>query len=310
MIVCRPKLYGILDTTSYKMLLGFCLLAVTPVGAAELGPADIETSNWTPASAYSQPKTDTAEKPKDQAAESAPAIASPSLQNNAPKSEPSTALAASNESRQPANHEAAPVMAAPTRPLVMPVMPGINKGYNVRADSTEENAHDSIAVSAKAGPATPQAENWHQPHQSPSINSDNETEIPVRMSFLPNRRITPLPSTMRGSQDRVGMLQAEMSRPAAAEAPKALPEAVQTPTQQAACAAVDRYKQKQLKAIQSDRQTLAALQAAIAQLGLQKQLSFLTDPNAGAATPRASNATPLPTNTASAHSDAPVKHEN
>ena len=43
----------------------------------------------------------------------------------------------------------------------------------------------------------------------------------------------------------------------------------------AACAALDAYKKRQLEAIESDRQTLTALQNAIAQLGLQKQLDFL-----------------------------------
>ena len=36
--------------------------------------------------------------------------------------------------------------------------------------------------------------------------------------------------------------------------------------------ALDAYKKRQLAAIESDRQTLSALQGAIAQLGLQKQL--------------------------------------
>jgi hypothetical protein len=43
----------------------------------------------------------------------------------------------------------------------------------------------------------------------------------------------------------------------------------------AACAALDAYKKRQLAAIESDRQTLSALQNAIAQLGLNKQLDFM-----------------------------------
>jgi hypothetical protein len=52
--------------------------------------------------------------------------------------------------------------------------------------------------------------------------------------------------------------------------------AKKSPADLAACAAIDAYKKRQLDAIEGDRRTLDALQTAIKQLGLEKQLSFMT----------------------------------
>jgi hypothetical protein len=58
-----------------------------------------------------------------------------------------------------------------------------------------------------------------------------------------------------------------------------------TPEEAAACAAIDAYKKQQLQAIQSDRQTLKALQDAIKQLGLQKELNFMAGAQGGVIDP-------------------------
>ena len=51
------------------------------------------------------------------------------------------------------------------------------------------------------------------------------------------------------------------------------------PATAAACDALTAHKKRQLAAIESDRKTLAALQAAIAELGLGAKLDFMTDAN-------------------------------
>ncbi len=90
-------------------------------------------------------------------------------------------------------------------------------------------------------------------------------------SFLPSIKITPIPEPERARH---------IQTPASAAAAPAADKNKALPADLAACVAVlDSYKKKQLAALQSDRQTLTALQEAIAQLGLQKQLNFMTNGN-------------------------------
>jgi hypothetical protein len=81
--------------------------------------------------------------------------------------------------------------------------------------------------------------------------------LDVRMSFLPPARALPKKPVL-----------------AAATPPKPVAPPSTAPDT-AACAAIDAYKKRQLAAIQSDRETLKALQNAISQLGLNKQLDFM-----------------------------------
>ena len=61
------------------------------------------------------------------------------------------------------------------------------------------------------------------------------------------------------------------------ESPAPPPVPAMSKSDDAVCAAIDAYKKRQLAAIESDRKTLAALQSAISQLGLNKQLDFMVD---------------------------------
>jgi hypothetical protein len=176
----------------------------------------------------------------------------------------------------------AATVAAPTRPINIPVMPGINKGYDVKVNSTEDErppiAHITN-IDTQPTVAIPE-KNWQTPHaaaQHPNQENadgteDNEhTPLDVRMSFLPNTKIAPIPSPeYKSNHGR------KASEVAAASAP---PEPEKKASDPAACAAIDAYKKKQLAAIESDRQTLTELQKAISQLGLQKELSFMTGAN-------------------------------
>jgi hypothetical protein len=167
-----------------------------------------------------------------------------------------------------------PLIAAPTRPLMLPVMPGMKKGLNVQVGTTIDDKANSAAkvVNLDTAPTLHlQSQNWQSAQevaQSKSASMGEDKPLNVRMSFLPDSKITPVPS----NHDKKPLTPAAAS--ALTNNNKALPADL------AACVAVlDSYKKKQLAALQSDRQTLTALQDAIAQLGLQKQLNFMTQGN-------------------------------
>jgi len=91
----------------------------------------------------------------------------------------------------------------------------------------------------------------------------------VRLANLPDSRITPIP------EGAITKPQPQVLAKVAAK-PKRNPEV---------CAAVTAYKKQQLAAIESDRQTLNALQAAIADLGLDKKIDFTHGASGSLATP-------------------------
>lgn len=195
----------------------------------------------------------------------------------------------------------APVVAAPTRPLDLPILPGFNRGFDIRVDSTSDNNASQPAQIVRTGDGQSdlhlQEQNWQDAAEAArqradeknGVNADVERlPLDVRMSFLPNPKITPVPSPERKPRPRLAEVPS---------LPKPAPEAPQT----AECAAVDAYKKKQLEAIQSDRQTLQALQSAITDLGLQKQLNFMAgaqqSPALGAAPQNQPISTAPPTGT-------------
>jgi hypothetical protein len=165
-------------------------------------------------------------------------------------------------------------MAAPTRPIDVPTMPGVNKGYGTQADSTADNTTSPAQIMIRDDGTTDihlQLQNWQDAaeiarqhaDEKNGVNADSEhMPLNVRMSFLPNAKVTPAPGPERKPRPRL----------TAAPPPKPAPDEQKSPAE---CAAIDAYKKKQLEAIQSDRQTLQALQSAIIELGLQKELNFM-----------------------------------
>lgn len=173
-----------------------------------------------------------------------------------------------------------PVVASPSRPLDLPVMPGVNDGYAIKVNSTADDTSGSYLPNlsdSKPDLVLPE-EHWKNAadfmhkntHPSDEDAGDQHQDLDIRMSYLPNRDVKPAPEPDHPHNHG----RAAHSAPAIAPSPSASSKA-----EAAACEAIDAYKKKQLEAIQSDRQTLAALQAAIAHLGLQKQLDFLTGAN-------------------------------
>lgn len=264
-------------------LLAFCLPAV-----ADDGPFQLDAGHWMSYGHYSDLKerglTPSA-KPQAQPQQTPEATSSPS-----PAPAPSTAT----------SDASTPAMAKPSRPIALPVMPGMDDGFNVQVNSTADSPNFSSAPPSAGEHAASTVhlsdENWQTPAsvienaksapQSDDQGDGDVSPLHVRMTFLPNENVTPVPSPESPSGQHLGhvMLEkklAEKEKPA------------KTPEEAAACAAIDAYKKQQLEAIQSDRQTLKALQNAITALGLQKQLSFMTGDNSALTNaPMASDAPP------------------
>ena len=166
---------------------------------------------------------------------------------------------------------AAAAVAPPARALQMPVMPGIAAPFRLDVSSTAEQIPAQTAANGSLAP--PPEQNWRQAATvarlsaiaSAKSNGDDHIPLDIRPSFLPDAKVEPIPAVQASSRKR------PTNMPAATVALKQ-----PAPPDVAACAAVDQYKKHQLDAIQSDRQTLVALQTAIGELGLQKQLGYLT----------------------------------
>lgn len=177
-----------------------------------------------------------------------------------------------------------PTVAAPMRPLNLPLLPGISNGMSVQVDSTlNDKALMPVQIVTKDNGESDlhlQEENWqdaadaarkHSEENNASLDADHQP-LQVRMSFLPNPKIVPVTQPQRKLRPRIADLPSTPRPPLrreTAEAQKASAE----------CAAIDQYKKEQLQALEGDRKTLQALQAAISDLGLSKELNFMTGAN-------------------------------
>jgi hypothetical protein len=199
-----------------------------------------------------------------------------------------------------------PKMAQPSRPLILPVMPGLNKDFDFLINSTAEAEADedtfpkadrplNLSVmpgmrqgdaklaflnggdDKKTAVAPPQDELWKDMKsfaREAARSASPRVPVPfnVRLAILPDPQVT-------------AVLGEPVVRPR-----KKPPEAVPGKTMPkddkiaqrnaAAWEALNAFRKQQLEAIESDRQTLNALQDAIAELGLDKKLDFV----AGAST--------------------------
>jgi len=253
--------------------LGLC----SPAHADDLDPFQVDHGHWMSFERYNDNLRHN--RPVGNEAISAtpvietPALATPA--NNTTKSD-----GTDQGQAQPAADEsvaAAPAIAAPTRPLDLPLLPGVNKGFNVRVDSTSDVNATTPAqiVETKDGESEMhlQEQNWQDAAEIARQHADDKNglykdsehaPLDVRMTFLPNPKVTPETGPERKPRIRLVDVPSIMKHATA--------ETQKTPAE---CAAIDAYKKKQLEAIQSDRKTLQALQSAIADLGLQKQLNFM-----------------------------------
>lgn len=197
---------------------------------------------------------------------------------------------------------AAPVVAAPMRPVDVPMMPAVVRNFNLQIDSTADaNAEPIPPVIRQSGKLdiTPEDQKWREATEMAREHADDarnknfdgeRTPVDVRWTYLPNPKIVPQERPQRAPRARIAEI-SSASKPKPVEAP------AKNTVQE--CAAIDTYKKKQLEALQSDRKTLEALQSAIADLGLQKQLNFMTGAKqeTNASAPQVGGSTPIPTGT-------------
>ncbi len=163
-----------------------------------------------------------------------------------------------------------------TEAFAMPVLPGMNKGYDVRVSSSQDDKDKKIRLftaSLASTGALPDAK-WRKPTTDfflTQAREDEDVENPplkVRMSFLPS----PAPEAVASAKGKSPVEKGhDLLRRMAADQMK------KTPEEAAACAALDAYKKQQIEAIQKDRETLTALRTAIHSLGLDKELDFMTE---------------------------------
>jgi hypothetical protein len=175
------------------------------------------------------------------------------------------------------------VVAAPDRAIHIPVMPSeatdalpqssakaADNGANGSENGSERKFDQAGSVADK---------NWETiEQQKQEEQAAGKPPLPVRLVGLPSERSKPVADAVIKPK--------KAAAPKQAPAPKASKEA---------CDALASSRQKQLAAIESDKRTLAALQAAIAELGLSKKLSF---------TPRSQTADLNPSSRAASGADS------
>lgn len=143
--------------------------------------------------------------------------------------------------------------------LPIPLPPdSVNGGQNKRY----EPGWMESAATARRQAFIESAKGWAPYKATPSTS--------LRLSYLPGK-VPPI--TQPNSQPPATPAQPE-KKPAKSDARNPGAADAKAPDLETWTKAIKDYKTKQMEAIQSDRQTLEALQAAIKELGLQKELNF------------------------------------
>jgi len=311
-------------------ILGGGLLAANPGQAGkanELGnPFDTSGSSWMSLEHYTDKTTrfpETEEAPEE--------TENTGIEETPPEETAKTATAP----QEPPPEE--PKIAQPTRPINLPIMPGVNQGYGISVTSTQEE--DLLEEEKMAQPTRPLnlpvMPGVNQSRETATANTAAEDEqtteiddkewknaqtaakkasrktveekqmpINVRLATMPDNKTKAMPGAPiirphKKAEEKTAEKQAP--KPKTPQAEKKNPEA---------CAALTAYRKKQLEAIESDRKTLSALQAAIAELGLNKELDFLTGASKQLSTPAKTDKNPQTTETSPATSPVATKKEH
>lgn len=164
-----------------------------------------------------------------------------------------------------------------SRPVVYPLMPDTKKRGSGDASFSEQRGLDGKPIDDEqwkdARTAVQDIESQGQKGSYASFN--------VKLSTLPAGRAT---AQSGAPIIRPHKLMPQMSY-ARAEKKDSPDNAKTSQEDQKACEALAAHQKKQLQAIESDRQTLNALRAAIAELGVGERLDHLAPDNGTPATP-------------------------
>jgi len=258
--------------------------------ATDIDPFQLDTAHWASFDHYNdkvkrgQTQTDESPAPARESAKDSAAVSLPTLTSPSDPSAVAMKAATVPTPLLPPILSPTPAIASPSRPLDLPIMPGVNKGYQMRVNTTEDENVRSVPhlTNMDTNPtvqlskhdwqdAAEAAQHNAQVNKDGDGNDEPSEPLHVRMTHLPNLQVKPQPPPQPSTNHGRAPPQATALSTPVPDMPK------KSPAELAAVAAIGAYKQQQLEAIQSDRETLAALQKAIATLGLQKQLSFMSD---------------------------------
>ena len=271
-----------------------------PAAAEDTGPFSLDSQHWVAPKSYTPSATTEAEAPKPPPPPAMKPLNVPVLPSRAARAAPVTTLddeplsvddrhwtsldhftdKALRFPQDAVPEEApvssvvvvpppvAPVVAAPSRPLVFPTLPGM--GFEVRVDTTEEaQAQETARQGLGARSALGLAEsNWQSADQvarQAGLKAGGVVPLNIRMTRLPDAKIVPTPAGP-ATKNHIPAVEAQV--PEAVPAPAGVSE-----EDSKLLAAVKAYKKKQLDALESDRQTLSKLQDAIAKLGLGNKMN-------------------------------------
>jgi len=239
---------------SIRLALGTALvLFASTIPALADDPFDMEPSSWVSFDRYREKPTNwIPPEVRAQAAAEPVVIAPPTL---------------------PANM---PAIGEPNRTISTPPLPGINADLGIHVSSTADDNNLPVVLDANTADLTIPKSSWKDAvqfaHNKKALTSEDSDSglLDVRFTYLP----TMIPHAVKPKNPAFESM-VKKTEVAAVKPP--VPVTVATPpaADPAICAAIDAYKKRQLAAIESDRQTLSALQTAIAQLGLQKKLDFM-----------------------------------
>ena len=257
---------------AFSLVLGLASFGIGLSAHAETNPFDISDERWTKPKSY-QP-----------------------LNTTPPEATPPEATPPAPEAKT------APAPLQPFALSPIPSLPAPNKSFDIHLSSTDEHNKDKPPAVKESSPTDVQLsdKNWKTPaaqsapkdylDDDESGNEQETTALNVRMSFLPAQNLTPIPEPAHESAHTRGNAQRKNILPPNQSSP------LKTPEESAACAALDAYKKQQLDAIQSDRETLKALQDAVHALGKTKELNFMTERDSplNDATAQAPTTTPMP----------------
>lgn len=168
--------------------------------------------------------------------------------------------------------------AQPARPLQLAAMPGLNKSNDATVMSSDEPS-DELETAEKVWlkPEESHAAFKKQEKEAKLASSGDKTKVTynIRLPALPSPEIKSIPAS-RVSQ---GKLDREAKADQAKKQLTAEAETSKIKEKTDACEALTEYRRRQLKALESDRKTLAQLKSVLSDLGLTTELSFMT--NAG-----------------------------
>ncbi len=256
------------------LVFGLLSIAPSPAHGATDSPFAVDSTSWMSLDRYADKK----QRFPDQFPSESESV----VQNVIPPNE----LVKTNTADAPAAASPAPSkeslygskvspVAQPLRALNLPSLPSVNGGYDVRVTSTEDEGGATALLKDLA--TQPKLElrdtDWMNAKKAARLAAraakdklpNGGENVSIRFANLPNQTLIPtsVPKAMKDTK-----IAAQTPVPPA-------PEAKKNALDPAVCAAVNALKKRQLHAIESDRKTLAALQAAIAELKLGDKLDFM-----------------------------------